>query len=244
MSFWEKILGKTPQSEKDRLFNDAIASIVGSKPRNPDLYKLATLHSSLGKVSKDGFRESNERLEFLGDAALSMVVAEYLFKKYPFEDEGFLTEIRSRIVKRETLNKLAVKLGIPGLVELQDKNQKIKGNSIYGNALEAVIGAVFLDRGYTFCKKFILEKIVIQHLDISQIIHTDTNFKSKIIEWAQKESKEVVFESVNESNTSANSEFEISLLIDKQQVSIGVGTSKKRAEQDAALRACKELKLF
>lgn len=243
MSFWEKILGKTPQSEKDQILSDAIASIVGSKPKNLDLFKLATLHSSAGKVTKGGFRESNERLEFLGDAALSMAVAEYLFKKYPFETEGFLTEIRSRIVKRETLNRLALKLGIPSLVELQDQIQNKKGNSIYGNALEAVIGAVFLDRGYAFCKTFILEKIVEQHLDIQQIIHTDSNFKSKIIEWAQKESKEIVFESVPQSNIAANDEFEVALLIDKQQVSKGVGTSKKRAEQDAALKACEKLKL-
>jgi len=244
MSFWDKILGKAPQSEKDHLFNDAITSIVGTKPKNLDLFKLATLHSSIGKVSKAGFRESNERLEFLGDATLSMVVAEYLFKKYPFEEEGFLTEIRSRIVKRETLNRLAYKLGIPSLVELQDKNQTKRGNSIYGNALEAVIGAVFLDRGYSFCKKFILEKIVDQHLDIQQIIHTDTNFKSKIIEWAQKENKEVVFESMTQTNTLAHNEFMITLLIDEQQVSKGIGTSKKRAEQNAALKACEKLKLL
>ncbi len=244
MSFWEKILGKTALSEKDHHFSDAITSIVGSKPKNLDLFKLATLHSSAGKVTKGGFRESNERLEFLGDATLSMVVAEYLFKKYPFEDEGFLTEIRSRIVKRETLNRLAKKLGIPSLVELQDKIQSKKSNSIYGNALEAVIGAVFLDRGYAFCKNFILVKIVEQHLDIPQIIHTDSNFKSKIIEWAQKESKEIVFEPVTQSGTSVYNEFEITLLIDKQQVSRGIGTSKKKAEQDAALKACEKLNLL
>lgn len=244
MSFWEKILGKTAPSEKDHHFSDAITSIVGSKPKNLDLFKLATLHSSAGKVTKEGFRESNERLEFLGDATLSMVVAEYLFKKYPFEDEGFLTEIRSRIVKRETLNRLAQKLGIPSLVELQDKIQRKKSNSIYGNALEAVIGAVFLDRGYAFCKNFILVKIVEQHLDIPQIIHTDSNFKSKIIEWAQKENKEIVFEPVTQSDTSVYNKFAVTLLIDKQQVSRGIGTSKKRAEQDAALKACKKLNLL
>ena len=196
MSLWDKILSKIPPSGKDKAFRKSITSIIGNPPKNLNLFKLATLHSSLGKVTRDGFKESNERLEFLGDAILSMIVAEYLFKKYPFENEGFLTEIRSRIVKRETLNQLAKKLGIPALVKLQDKKQKKSSNSIYGNALEAVIGAIFLDRGYTFCKRFILKRIIEQHLDMYQIIHTDSNFKSKIIEWAQKENKEVIFELV------------------------------------------------
>ena len=191
-SLWDKVFG-AKLSTKDRQFSDAISSLVGAPPKNIDLFKLATLHSSLGKISKDGHRESNERLEYLGDAILSMVIAEYLFKKFPFENEGFLTEIRSRIVKRVTLNKLARRLGIAELVKLQDSNQK-KGNSIYGNALEALIGAVFLDRGYAFCNQFILTKIVEKHLDLQKIIHTDSNYKSKIIEWAQKEGKEVIFE--------------------------------------------------
>lgn len=245
MSIWEKILGMTSLSDKDHSFREEISVMIGSKPKNLNLFKLATLHSSVGKVTKDGFKESNERLEFLGDATLSIVVAEYLFKKYPFEDEGFLTEIRSRIVKRETLNKLAIRLGIPGLVELQDKKQKKRSNSIHGNALEAVIGAVFLDRGYTFCKRFILEKIIEQHLDLQQIIHTDSNYKSKIIEWAQKENKEVIFESINQTSPSLSSDqFEVALSLNKQLISNGSGTSKKRAEQDAALKACEKLKLL
>lgn len=245
MSIWENILGMTSLSDRDLSFREEISVMIGSKPKNLNLFKLATLHSSIGKVTKDGFKESNERLEFLGDATLSMVVAEYLFKKYPFEDEGFLTEIRSRIVKRETLNKLAIRLGIPGLVEIQDKKQKKRSNSIYGNALEAVIGAVFLDRGYLVCKKFILEKIIEQHLDLQRIIHTDSNYKSKIIEWAQKENKEVSFESITQTNPSlSTSQFEVALSVNHQVISNGSGTSKKRAEQDAALKACEKLKLL
>ena len=243
MSLWGKLFGEK-LSNKDRDFSASITDLVGSSPNNLDLYKLATLHSSVGKVSKEGFRESNERLEFLGDAILSMVIAEYLFKKYPFENEGFLTEIRSRIVKRDTLNKLARRLGLSSLVELQDKTQNKKSNSIYGNALEAVIGAVYLDRGYEFSKRFILEKIVDQHLDLQQIIHTDSNYKSKVIEWAQKESKELVFESLKEPDDSATNRFEVMLSIDGERVSSGTGSSKKRAEQNAALKACEQLKLL
>lgn len=241
MSLWDKVFGRKLSTE-DRQFSESISSLVGARPNNLDLFKLATLHSSIGKVSKDGHRESNERLEFLGDAILSMVIADYLFQKFPFEKEGFLTEIRARIVKRVTLNKLARRMGIPDLVKLQDKNQK-KGNSIYGNALEAVIGAVYLDRGYAFCKQFILTRIVDQHLDLQKIIHTDSNYKSKIIEWGQKEGNEVLFESKNQLDDPGLNNFEVSLLINGKEISKGSGSSKKRAEQNAALKACRLLKL-
>ena len=244
MSIWKQFQRVLFSSKKERQFYQDITGIVGHKPKNLHLYKLATLHSSAGKVSKKGFRVSNERLEFLGDAILSMVIAEFLFKKYPYENEGFLTEIRSRIVKRDTLNKLAVKIGIPEMVKLQDRNQKKQKNSIYGNALEALIGAVYLDRGYPICRRFELNRVVQEHLDLKKIIHTDSNYKSRIIEWAQKENKEILFESLDESDDSNPSLFEVALNIDQRQISVGKGTSKKRAEQNAALQACKKLELL
>ncbi len=244
MSFWKQFRKRLFPSTKDRQFRRDIARLTGSYPVNIDLYKLATLHSSVGKISKQGNRVSNERLEFLGDAILSMVIAEFLFKKYPDKNEGFLTEIRSRIVKRDTLNRLAAKIGVPELVEIQDKNHRKRKNSIYGNALEAIIGAVYLDLGYPFCKTFILDKIVRNNLNLKKIIHTDTNYKSKVIEWAQKESRDITFQTVDDTDLTGNKEFEIHLLIDDQQVSMGKGTSKKRAEQDAAFKACQQLKLL
>ncbi|GJM28695.1 MAG: ribonuclease 3 [Cyclobacteriaceae bacterium] len=244
MSIWKKFQRFLFPSKQERLFTKDIASIIGRLPKNLNLYKLATLHSSVGKLSKKGFRVSNERLEFLGDAILNMVIAEFLFKKFPYENEGFLTEIRSRIVRRATLNKLALKIGITELVELQDKNHKKRKNSIYGNALEALIGAVYLDRGYTFCKGFILKRIVQDHLDLQKIIHTDSNYKSKIIEWAQKENKEILFESFDEVDGNNANLFEVSLIIDQERISTGKGTSKKRAEQNAALEACQKLELL
>lgn len=244
MSFWSKIVGRKPLSEKDRLLSDAIRQIVGRKPKNLWLFKLATLHSSVAKKTKEGFKESNERLEFLGDAVLNMVIAEYLFKKYPFENEGFLTDIRSRIVKRESLNSLAKKLGVTKIVKFQAKDKKThRSKSVYGNALEAIIGAVFLDRGYLFCRNFILSRIVVQHLDLNKVIETNTNYKSRIIEWAQKENREVVFESTSVENTPPYSEFVVSLKVDNVETAVGTGSSKKRAEQDAALKACETLRL-
>ena len=244
MAFWKQFQRKFFPTSKDRQFAQDITSITGASPKNLSLYELATLHSSAGKVSKKGFRVSNERLEFLGDAILSMVIAEFLFKKYPLKNEGFLTEIRARIVKRDTLNKLASKLGVPELVELQDKKHRKRKNSIYGNALEAIIGAVYLDRGYTVCRGFILDKIVNQHLDLNTLINTESNYKSRVIEWAQKENKEIVFEAIDEAEYDNHKEFKVSLSIDQEQISIGKGTSKKRADQDAALQACQKLELL
>ncbi len=243
MPIWEQLLRRSSLSEKDRLLQNAITVIVGRKPKNLGLYKLATLHSSVAKISKRGYKESNERLEYLGDSVLNMVIAEYLFKKYPYQHEGFLTEIRSRIVKRDSLNSVARKLGIHKIVETQEMAGKTKNKSIFGNALEAVIGAVFLDRGYPFCKQFILQKIVSDHLDMEKIIRTNPNHKSKIIEWAQKEGKDLMFELISEVANPPHSEFTIGLFIDGEEIAKGIGSSKKRAEQDASLKAWQTLKL-
>jgi ribonuclease III len=160
-----------------------------------------------------------------------MVVAEYLFTKYPLKDEGFLTEIRSRLVNRESLNNLARTIGLSNLIEYNGsqntKSQSFK--SIYGNALEALIGAVFLDKGYKFCRVFILKKLLIPHFDLTHVINNDQNFKSKIIEWSQKENKNV--------------RFEASVLLNKKVIGKGFGLTKKKAEQDAAEKSCKSLKI-
>jgi len=246
VSFWDKLIGRGSLSEQDQSLQFALHQIIGYKPKNLPLFELALLHSSQGRTSKEGHKESNERLEYLGDAVLNMAIAEYLFKKYPFKDEGFLTEIRSRIVKRESLNLLARKMNIHKVMEFQDKDKlppRDRAKSIYGNALEAIIGAVFLDRDYKYCKRFVLEKIVQQHLDLEQVIQTDSNYKSKIIEWAQKEHHEVVFESTAVEDSPPYNQFVVRLLVDDVETSVGTGTSKKKAEQDAALKACHQLKL-
>ena len=246
MSFWGKLWGKKNLSARDQSLQVALRSLVGYTPKNFQLFELALLHSSLGKTTKEGHRESNERLEYLGDAVLNMIIAEYLFKKFPFKDEGFLTEIRSRIVKRESLNQLARKLNVHKIIEFQDNNKpatRDRAKSIYGNALEAIIGAVFLDRNYKYCKKFVLEGIVQQHLDLEKVIQTDTNYKSKIIEWAQKGQHEVVFESTAIEETPPYNQFVVRLLVDDVETAVGKGSSKKKAEQDAALKACALLKL-
>lgn len=202
-------------------------------------------HSSAAQENRKGYLESNERLEYLGDAVLGMAVAEYLFNKYPFKDEGFLTEVRSRIVNRESLNQLAKKIGLSVLLEY---NGHLKGNgqsfkSIYGDALEAFVGAIYLDKGYEVTKKTIFTKLIIPLVDLDEIINNNTNFKSRIIEWSQKENKPLKFE-VEELNDQKHfKKFEAKVLVGTRIVSQGHGLSKKKAEQNAAEKACIELKL-
>jgi ribonuclease-3 len=210
-----------------------------------ELYALAMRHSSAGTEQLKGYVESNERLEYLGDAVLGMVVAEYLFTKYPLKDEGFLTEIRSRLVNRESLNNLARKIGLSDLIEYngiqKTKSQSFK--SIYGNALEALVGAVFLDKGHKFCRVFILKKLIIPHFDLSHVIENDQNFKSKIIEWSQKESKNVSFRVVEVDSDRHFKRFEAKVLLNEKTLGTGYGLTKKKAEQDAAEKSCKTLKI-
>ncbi len=230
-----------PNSAQDKKLVFAIKSIVGSKPLNLSLYQLAVSHSSIAKTNNDGFKESNERLEFLGDAILGSVVAEYLFKKFPFKDEGFLTEIRSRIVNRESLNLLGRKIGLPNIVAYDNPHRSRTHKSIYGNALEALVGAVYLDRGYLFCSKFIIKKLLIPHYDIGELINTDSNHKSKVIEWAQRQNKQIAFEIVNIKSIGNHKEFTAQVVIDNEMKGEGFGHNKKKAEQAAALKACETL---
>jgi ribonuclease-3 len=232
------------QTQKNKKLLAAVNTIVGRKPLNLDLYDLATKHASVGRISKSGFKESNERLEYLGDAILGAVVAEYLFKRYPLKDEGFLTEIRSRIVNRESLNDLGRKIGLDILIEYDaNKKNSLSHRSIHGDTLEALVGAVYLDRGFKFCKKFIVKKLLIPHFDLDLIIKNNPNNKSKIIEWAQKENKEVRFDVINIKNKKHFKEFSVQVFVDDEPVGVGHGTSKKKAEQDAAQKSCDFLNL-
>ncbi|UZR93182.1 ribonuclease III [Chondrinema litorale] len=229
-------------SKKDKEIIRAVRTIVGTTPLNVELYKLAMKHTSIAKVNEKGLKESNERLEYLGDAILGAVVAEYLFKKYPYKEEGFLTEIRSRIVNRESLNRLANKIGLSTLVEFDGKKKSSATHkSLFGDALEAFIGAVYLDKGFKFCKTFIIRKLIIPHYDLTEIIETTNNFKSTIIEWCQKYNRQINFSVIEEVGAKHKKQFKVKLTIDNEDVSEGFGLSKKKAEQDAARKACEFL---
>ena len=212
-------------------------------PTNLALYKLALEHSSVAKENSQGFRESNERLEYLGDAVLGAAVADYLFKKYPFKDEGFLTEIRSRIVNRESLNYVAYKMGIGTIVKFDQKNMQLQ-RAILGNTLEAIVGAVYLDKGYAPCKKFVIDRLLQPHFNLDDIINSHVNYKSKIIEYAQKASKEIRFEIIIVKRGSSRKEFSANLYINEELVGTGFGLNKKKAEQDAAQKSCELLNIL
>jgi ribonuclease-3 len=222
---------------KDKIFFSSIKNLTGVCPGNLSLYKLAFSHKSVAKETGKGIKLSNERLEFLGDAVLGSVVAELLFKRFPYRDEGFLTEMRSKIVSRENLKSLAMKIGIDKMV--QKDVSTVGFRSMYGDAFEALIGAIYLDKGYKTAQKFILDRIISIHLDLNEMEATELNFKSKVLNWGQKEKHNVVFETLEENSTTRL--IKVRLLIDEKEIATGQDFSKKKAEQIAAESACEQL---
>ena len=186
--------------------------------------------------------ESNERFEFLGDSVLSTTVANYLYERYPDQQEGFLTKIRSKIVSRDSLNDVGRKMGLKKLINVKRFKSK-SYDSIYGDALEALIGACYLEKGFDFCEKNVIKNIILPYFDLEKLTTQTHNFKSKILEWAQKEKISINFIVEKTSKSSRLSEFKSILKIDGKNVSIGYGKSKKNAEKDASRIACEKLQL-
>jgi ribonuclease III len=220
----------------DRHLYNSIKNIFGFYPGNIFLYKLAFLHRSAGSEIIQGVRLNNERLEFLGDAILDAITADYLFKTFPLKDEGFLTEMRSKIVSRAQLNKLSLKLGMEKLIQL-DQNSSNQYRSMQGDAFEALVGAIYLDKGYDFTKKVLVERIIKQYYNIDELISQEVNFKSRMIEWAQKEKKRIAFQVVQEKGSGFKKQYIVELLIDDNPLSQGQDYSIKGAEQLASEKA-------
>ena len=220
----------------DRHLIKGIKNIFGYYPENIFLYKLAFQHRSVAQQSFNGNKVNNERLEYLGDAILGAIVADYLFKMFPFKDEGFLTEMRSKMVSRVQLNKLSHKLGIDSFIQTAGENNN-HFRSIKGDAFEALIGAMYLDKGYTFTKRIVIGKIIKFYFDIQDLENTDTNFKSKLIEWSQREKKNVEFIVMAEKGTGYNKQYVVEARIDKIPFGEGCDYSIKGAEQGAAEKA-------
>jgi len=241
---WIEVIGSFSQilkklipfrSDAEVAFQSTIRNLTGYEPKNIELYRLATKHSSAANKVKD----HNERLEYLGDAVLGAVIAEFLFKRFPFKDEGFLTEIRSRIVNGEHLSSLARKIGLSAIIE-HDKRQKggqLSRSSMHGDAMEALVAAVFLDHGFLKCKAFILQKLVVPHCDLDAIVEQNINFKSQLIEWTQRNNRKITFDIVDEKGASHYKEFLAEVKIDGELAGSGKGLSKKKAEQAAAEKA-------
>ena len=224
-----------------REFYGLLFDLLGFYPNKPDLYELAFIHKS-ATVQKDGYGLNNERLEYLGDAILGAIIADILYKYFPNKDEGFLTQIRSKIVSRESLNKLAVKIGLDKQVI---SNVNLNNNKhIYGDAFEALIGAIYLDQGYLKTKVFIENQVFRKHINLEEVVTVETNFKSKLIEWAQKNKKDVFFDTQEDGVDKA---LRLPLFISEVEVEEvimgkGIGTSKKEAQQKAAREALKRIR--
>jgi ribonuclease-3 len=214
--------------------------ITGFSPGNLDLYELSLTHKSASINLPDGTTLHNERLEFLGDAILDAIIADYLYLKFPERGEGFLTQLRSKIVKRKELNRLAYHLGLSPLIVTNARQHQEKVN-ILGNALEALIGAIYLDKGYYLTKKFVITGILDKYLDLERLARKESDFKSRIIEWAQKNRKEISF--VNQENTDENHEtyFVSRLVMNNVELGSGTGHSKKDAEQQASEEALEKI---
>jgi len=224
----------------DKQLKNAIKNIFGFKPGNIFLYHLAFLHKSATHETVNGIRINNERLEFLGDAILDAITADYLFKTFPTRDEGFLTEMRAKIVSRTTLYKLSQKIGIDSLIQL-DISSTNTLRSFRGDAFEALVGAMYLDKGYNFTRKIILERIIQHYFNIDELVNQEVNFKSKIIEWAQKERKQIQFIVIDETGSGSRKQYIVELLIDTDALSRGQDYSIKGAEQLAAEKAWQKI---
>lgn len=230
---------------KEKSFVSSIRIITGYTPREPFLYHLALRHSSLVSTRKASHRECNERLEFLGDTVLDAVVSEHLFRIYPTEDEGFLTEMRAKIVNRRSLNDMCRKIKLDSLIQFNKTRKGQINKSMYGDALEAFIGALYMDLGYRRTKKFIVSRILNEHLDLDHVNDTIYNFKSMLLEHVQKEKMdELVYELVSEKGEGNDKFFKIQVKIGDKIMGSGDGKKKKVAEQNASEDALKRLRVL
>ena len=226
-------------SSEKQLYH-AIKNIFGFYPGNIFLYKLAFIHKSVGTETSGGSKVNNERLEFLGDAVLDAVVADYLFKTFPVKDEGFLTEMRSKIVSRVSLNKLAQRLGLETLIQLEANSTNVY-RSCQGDAFEALIGAVYLDKGFRFTRHILLERVIKHFFNIDDLVTQELNFKSRMIEWAQKERRQISFVVTDEIGSGYRKQYVVEILVDGESLAQGRDYSIKGAEQGAAEKAWNHL---
>ncbi len=223
--FKQTFISKTLQEKQ-------LFKILGFYPKDISLYHEALTHKSVrGRIVH------NERLEFLGDAIFGSVVADFVFREFPNENEGFLTQTRSKIVSRKTLNTIALQINLNTVL----KHQVNSNRSIFGNALEALIGAVYLDKGYQFTSNYIEDKLIRPHLDVHQLVKEVSSHKGKLLEWGQAQKKQVVFKLVSSYGKDHEKSYEVMVMIGQKKYADAVGTSIKKAEELAAKRALKEL---
>jgi ribonuclease-3 len=220
-------------------FEKSVYMLIGYRTSKMVLFHTAFNHRSL----KENPSENNERMEFLGDAIISSVVAEYLFKKYPYKGEGFLTEMRSKMVNRQQLNHIAIQMGLKKMTRFNKLDGGLKSSQIFGNTLEALVGAIYLDKQYNFTKKWIIEKMIQPYLFMDELEQIDINIKNKIIGWALKQGKQIDFVLADEQLEGRRRLFTINIVIDGEVITSQKGFTKKDASQIAAQKAIEILQI-
>jgi len=222
-------------SKEDGNFFSTLKEILGFKPKNIELYHTAFTHRSMAQFDTKGNPISYERLEFLGDAILSSVISAYLYKELPTKNEGYLTQMRSKIVSRKTLNEIGEQIGLKKLIKSKIPDRQFS-STLFGDSFESLVGAIYLDRGYKYAEKFISEKTIAPYVDIHNLENKISSYKSYIIEYCQKEKKEVKFVLLEDKADTRNKLFSIKLEIDGKYISKGRASSKKKAEEQASKR--------
>lgn len=233
MNFISKIVHSF--SEEDQQFYNELKKLLNFSPKNLSKYRKAFTHRSIQLLDLEGNPLNYERLEFLGDSILGSVIAAYLYKKVPTASEGYLTQMRSKIVSREHLNELGKELNLIRFVK-SNVDQANVGENIHGNIFEALIGAIYLDKGYNICERFIYRNVIVPHVDIEKLEGKITSYKGLIIEWCQKQKKKYKFETYEDTGNELIKHFSVKVSIDGVQVAKGRATSKKKAEELAAKR--------
>ncbi|ANW97178.1 ribonuclease III [Wenyingzhuangia fucanilytica] len=234
MKFFKNI--KKSRSSSNEIFYAQIKKMIGFAPKNLSIYEQAFTHTSLQLKDKKGHPLNFERLEYLGDAMLGSIVASYLYDEVPDANEGYLTQMRSKIVSRDHLNELGRDLDLLRYLKTKTSKSKI-GANIHGNLFEALVGAIYLDRGFNYCLKFINKKVIAIYVDIEKLEGKITSYKGLLIEWSQKCKRNIKFEVYEDTGNQNVKHFSVKLFVDKKAVSKGRATSKKRAEEMAAKRA-------
>ena len=233
MNFIRKIV--KPRPKEDTELHYELKKLLKFSPSSINKYKKAFTHRSVQMLDKKGIPINYERLEFLGDSILGSVIAAYLYKKVPKGSEGYLTQMRSKIVSREHLNELGKDLNLIRFVK-SNIDQSNVGDNIHGNIFEALIGAIYLDKGYDFCQKFIHQNVIVPYVDIEKLEGKITSYKGLIIEWCQKQKKKYAFDTYEDSGNETTKHFSVKISIDGEQIAKGRATSKKKAEEQASKR--------
>lgn len=234
MHFLSNFFGKNKQQ---KAYARAISEVVGIKPGRIELYTIALSHRSM----RDNPEENNERLEYLGDAILSAIVADYLFMRYAKRGEGFLTEMRSKMVNRQKLNDIAIKMGLKKITLFNKIDGSLKNSQIFGNTLEALVGAVYLDKGYNKTHKWVAKQIITPYMFLDDLEVLDINVKNKLIGWAGKQNKSIEFETLEEKQEKGRRLFIVGVKVDGEIVAAGRGFNKKDAGHLAAIAAAEKL---